>query len=483
MVSALEEYYLKNFIEGMETQAKLLSTFLTPRITVDEGGVYVTDIIDNFQGTRGLDIVVLDRFSRVVGSSGTADIMGRRMITDEITRALTGNRSESIHINKNSGQRYYALAFPLKDGATVSGVLYLSGSLENIDQTLGEIKSMMITGFVVVLTISFTIGMILARTIASPIKEVTRQAAAMAKGDFNSRITAYSNDEIGQLVNMYNYLARRLDNTLNEITSEKSKIEAILNNMRDGVLALDGAGEIVHINPAAANIIDSISPEPEGLPPRQLLQMMVGREKLDEFFSSRRVFSVDVTWEAPYRVIRVSLGSFHLEGGKADGTVVVLQDITREKELSIRQQEFVANVSHELKTPLTSMMSYIEALIEGALEDRDTAGRFLQVVHEETGRMSMLVKDLLELSRYDNLQEEIEKTPVVLTEIIDELISRVDIKNRNRAEIKVNIPEDLGTVKVDRRRIYQVIANLVDNALKYTPADGLVVISAGKKKS
>ncbi len=485
LVQSLERYYLQNFVEGVETQAKLLSTFLTPRISEEEGSNYVADIVEGFKATKDLDIIVLDRYARVTGTSGIDEMIGGRIIQEEVTKALAGTPGEQIRINPENKQRYHYLAYPIKDEGTVIGVIYLSSSLNKIDQTLREIKGIIITGSVIVLAVSFMVGMILTRTITSPIREVTRKAEQLAQGDFSQRIKAYSEDEIGQLINMYNFLASRLKSTLGEISSEKSKVEAILNYMRDGILALDGSGELIHINPAAESLLGSIATKPlkAGKLTSFLINDLIEENRLEQFYLYRQPVTFKKTWENPFRIVRLSMAPFPAEEGKLNGILVVLQDITRESEINRRQQEFVANVSHELKTPLTSIKSYVETLLEEALENKEVAYKFLRVVNGETERMVMLVKDLLTLSRLDVQEEDFGRSQVSMRDMIKEIITKMDFQGFKGREVRLNIKEETIVVNVDRSQINQVFVNLLNNALQYTPAGGLIEVFAEKRGS
>ena len=481
LVQSLENYYMRNFIEGVETQAKLLSTFLAPQINDDEVGEgHIADIVEGFRGTKDFDIIVLDRNSRVVGTSGTREMISKRIIQEEVTRALAGNATDEIRINPEDEQRHYYLAHPVKYDDMVTGVIYLSSSLENIDQTLGEIKRYIISGSVVVLLISFTVGMALTRTITSPIREVTHKASQMAQGDFSQRMQAYSADEIGQLVDMYNYLASRLHDTMEEISAEKSKVEAILNYMRDGVLALDASRVLVHINPAARELLETISQESLeiGKTPRLLLNHLIGRKNLEQFYRDNEPLTFETTWDEPYRVLRLSVAPFQAEEGRMQGMLVVLQDITREKEMIRRQQDFVANVSHELKTPLTSIKSYVETLLEEQLENKEVAFKFLEVVNRETERMVALVKDLLTLSKLDAQPENFERSKVYLQDLLEEIITNMQLNYPEGAQVKATLSKELPPVQANLSQISQVFVNLITNAMQYTPQEGLVEVKA-----
>ena len=175
------------------------------------------------------------------------------IIQQEITRALTGRRSEAVRLDPETNERMKYLALPVQSGGKNLGVVYLIGSLEPLYQIILELKFIFLTGAILVIGVTVLLSLLLARTITVPIQEVTAKARQIAHGDFRQRIAIRSQDEIGNLGDMFNYLSQQLDSTLREISSEKSKVEAILQNMADGIVALGSDGQILHFNPAARN--------------------------------------------------------------------------------------------------------------------------------------------------------------------------------------------------------------------------------------
>ncbi len=486
LVQSLEQYYLRNHINSMENQAQLLASFLAPRV-LEEDEEPIGELVEGFRGDQDVDIIVLDRHSRVLGTSGFPEMEGDRFLQEEITRALGGTPSDEIRVNPENEQRYYYLAYPIENQGTVQGVVHLSGSLESMDQIMGEIRATLISGSFLVLAISIAVGIMLARTITGPIREVTKKAANMAQGDFSQRIKSHSEDEIGHLAQMFNYLASRLNTTLQEISAEKSKVEALLYYMNDGIVAFDGEGRLIHLNPAAQRMLSQVLSIPlneQSLEQKQagwnLLQELIGEEVFQEFEGSREPFSLEVSWEQPAIALQVSLAPFQEEQGQLRGVLLVLHDITQEKEMIQRQQEFVANVSHELKTPLTSIKSYLEALQDGAMEDPQVRYQFLDVVSQETDRMVTMVKDLLELSRIDYRSVELNRKRVVLLEVVEEAREKFTLLSKVPS-LYVDVPPWI-EVNVDRERVYQVLVNLLNNAIKYTPPQGWVEINAYQEK-
>ncbi len=482
LVQSLEQYYLHTFKNGLESQARLLAALLAP----SPGGSHeaeedIVHLVREFSGLREIEIAVLDSYAHVIGASINSSMVGGRLISDEITRALAGELGEAIRYDSATGERRYYLALPLKDQRIVSGVVYLSSSLDPVDIVLKQIKLILLSGSAFALGISVLLGIVLARTITAPIQRVTRQAGLMAQGDFSQKIEVTSADEIGRLGATFNYLAERLHRNIQEISTEKSKVEAMINHMSDGVIALDGRGRLIHINPAARDLLKKflLRLPSEGRSGFHFLKRLAGPEPLRRFIRERTPVALEISREEPNITFKMALASFKEEGERLDGTLVVFHDITAEREFVRRQQEFVADVSHELRTPLTAIKSYTETLLDGAAADPAVSSHFLNVLKRETDRMVDLVRDLLELSQLDYSQVELHKTRVGLIDLATEAAEQLQQKSGSRAsEIVIDISPGLPKVWVDREKIMRVFSNLLGNAIKYTPADGRIAISA-----
>ncbi len=476
LVQDLERYYLESYKENLENQAKLLSTFISPRPLEERSAEDIAYLIKEFRGLWEMDIMVLDSNARVVGSSGSQDIIGSRLIRQEVTAALSSATSGAIRIDPSTRERRYYLAVPLASRGSTVGLIYLSGSLNSVDRTLNQIKLTLITGSGIALAIGLCLGLILTRTITSPILEVTRKAHKMAQGDFSQHIQVVSADEIGQLGRSFNYLSSRLSQNLNEISAEKSKVEAIINYMNDGVIALDPQGSVIHINPAARKIISAWPGNQLNLGDSgvQMLKRFAGPQAAGVMGNQGEPANFEVIRERPPGIFQVQLAPFQQEKGHAGGTLVVIHDISKERELIRLQQEFVADVSHELRTPLTTIKSYVEALLDGATGDQELGHRFLKVLEKETNRMVRLVKDLLVLSLLDSRQVELHKTRVSLPDLIQEAADYIQQRQENLPEILFDFPGQLPPVEVDRGRVMQVVTNIISNAVNYTSPEGFV---------
>ncbi len=487
LVQSLEQYYLRNYKESLENQARLLSVFMQPGF--GEGQAWTEDTVRlarEFRDLYQMEIIILDSFAHVIGTSGSQALIGRRLIRDEITRALAGHLSDDVRFDPANGERRYYMAYPIRNDQSTIGVIYLSGSLRSVDDTLNEVKTILLTGVGLALAVSFLLGIILTKTITTPIKEVTDQANFMAEGDFSRKIKVQAADEIGRLGETFNYLAEQLSHTINEMSSEKSKVEAIINNMSDGIIALDGKGRLIQVNPSARRLVKNLSLKVPALNSSgfYLLRNLIGPDEMRQFVRSQKPLTAEISSSVSDCTMEVKIAPFKVDKGKLDGTLIVLHDITRERELTRLQEEFVADVSHELRTPLAAVKSYVETLLDGAAEEPGVRNRFLNVLARETDRMVTMVKDLLVLSQMDSSKAYWQKNEVDLHGLALEAVEQLKQKlSDNSPRIEVLFEPGASMAYVDRDKVMRVFTNLLNNAVKYTASDGEIMISATNEES
>lgn len=478
LVRRLQSYYETDFRTALETQANLLAGFAGRYFSGEQPEGYLGDLVDDFRLQTGAEIVVVDASGMVLADTGeTQGQLGKRLGRPELTRALAGVVGSEVRRDSETGARTMYLAVPVRRDAQVVGAVGLSSSLAEVDFTLNEIKGILLKATAFALLATVFLGFALARTITQPIQEVTRQAGAIAAGEFGQPVTVRSEDEIGQLAAAFNYLRERLRETLREISSEKEKVEAVLANLSDGVLALDPAGCIVHINPAARSLLH-LRQAGEAVLGRPWEEVFpdLGLEKELARAQSGSPVTIRLQGEKTGgRILKVHLAPFK-SGENQAGVVLALQDISEQEQLESLRREFVANVSHELRTPLTTIKSYVETLLdsEGTLEP-GTGRRFLEVVNAEVDRMTRLVRDLLQLAQLDAGRVRWDKRPLDLARVVDDVVERFRVQaERGKLTLTVVAAKALPPVCADRDRIEQVLGNLIGNALKFTPPGGKI---------
>jgi two-component system sensor histidine kinase VicK len=488
LTQSLEDYYVTSFAQNLESQGLLLVNFLERYLAADEIGSTTGDIdslvLEYSRYAGAAEIMVLDNFGRVISATRqSAELRGQRIIQEEITHALTGTRSEATRLDPETKERMKYLALPVRVGNRNLGVVYLIGSLEPLYATLREIQLIFLTGALLVMGVTVLLGFVLAQTITGPIQEVTSKAEQIAHGDYRQRIAIHADDEIGRLGEMFNYLSRQLEATLQEISSEKGKIEAILNHMTDGIIALGSDGKILHLNPSAKRLLGL---QAAAEPAVETLAPLIMPVNLAELLTTGQQTSQEITLAPEQRHLHVNYVPFQMQEPEPDyytGILIVLHDVTQERELMRRQREFVANVSHELRTPLTTIKSYTEALVDGARLEPELCLSFLTTIEKETERMVRLVKDLLVLSQLDFQQVGWHKDHYALDELITEVVAELKLKYKETArQITVSLPVEPVIAYIDRDKIKQVLLNIIHNAYKYTAEGGQITISLEQQR-
>jgi len=455
LYKSLENYHMNNFDNYLEAQVRGISFTLKDNMDAKS----LKNIINMYMGPNSnvKYVYILDNKGNILASS-TGD--KGKMVTPAIVKALSGQIGSEVTDDYNSSGKIKSFAMPVynSDGK-INGVVYISGSLSGIYQTLADVNLILLSATLFAVAITMVLGYILSKTITDPIKEVTKYAQKMADGDFDVRIRIKSNDEIGKLGEMFNFLSLRLKQTLNGIQGEKNKIEAIIRFMTDGVVATDAKGRIIHFNEAAEKMLNANLEL--GMPIEGILNL----KKED----------VVATMNCGNKVLTVNIAP--LKGNQQiEGYVYVLHDITEQHKLDTMRKEFVANVSHELRTPIATIKSYVETLLYSDV-DAEYSKKFLKIIDSETDRMTRLVKDLLLLSKMDSEDNNLKFEQKNLNDIVVEAINRLSIEaQKKNQKLIVDLQETPRYVYIDRDKMEQVIVNLVTNAIKYTPENGMIKI-------
>ena len=318
--------------------------------------------------------------------------------------------------------RYRDYAEPVISNGEVEFVLYSRATTESVEENLTQSIVIIALSVVVALVLVSILGAVLANTLTQPIRELTDNAKKIAGGELNIVMEPKSGDEIGDLTITFNTMAKELNKTLSEVYAEKNKLEAVFGHMTDGILVFDSKGELTHQNPASEEFFD-------------LEDKTTFQEVFDEWIDKDDVElnlgdeSKQYVISVKNRYLNICLAPYKFVVEENDiGIIVVIQDITKHKKLEELQKEFVANVSHELRTPITTIKSYAETLLEGAMEDHELATRFLGVINSESDRMTILVHDLLELSKLDNKQINFDMKTINLTNLVQELVDKYKVE-------------------------------------------------------
>ena len=491
---SVESLYYDTFKKGIETGFKSWNTVKGWNIK-DMSNVSIDDVLTELRDNKdalyffliigdykSYSIINKDTNEIVYSSDNKYSLDKNKFLlgvlkSNNMLSAMSGEIGDKESLTYTEDATFFDYAEPvkLKEG---NFVLYFRYDREEWIGTINSFTRIILTSSIIAFLASLLLGYILSKTITVPIVSIMHKAQEIAAGDFDRVLEVKSDDEIGELTNAFNYMARELKNTLIEISSEKNKSETILNYMTDGVIAFDLSGDVIHANPAAKKMLGVTEIKDTFNSFSQKYGLGTAIEEVLYFESSG---NKEKDIKVNDKFIKVYFALFTDEEKKAEGIIAVLHDSTEQQRLENMRKEFVANVSHELRTPLTSIKSYAETLLEGASEDPETTEKFLKVINSEADRMTRLVKDLLQLSRSDNQQMNLKAQNVPFVVLVKCAIEKIQIEAKNKGLVIENyVIGDVPDIKADHDRIEQVVLNILSNAIKYTPAGGKITVYMGK---
>ncbi|UQS84295.1 cell wall metabolism sensor histidine kinase WalK [Bombilactobacillus thymidiniphilus] len=494
-VHRLEQQNVENF----KTQVQLpswmtapLSTDLSSNTTKSRRNIRNT--VKDFTNVQISEMEVIDNQGRIVATKddNNQQLVGKRTTNSQIKDAIYSGRKVTQISHSDREGSYYLSITPLINSSgennTVVGAIYIRADMDQVYKNINRIVFIFFISSLVAGIFGALISIVVARAITRPIAEMKRQANRMANGDYSGQVRVYSNDELGQLAIAVNNLSVKVEEEQENSKSERLRLDSVLGQMTDGVVATDRHGKVIIINEAAQNFLDI---DAEQATTMQLDDVL----KLDDHVTfndllndqSSQVIGPNIASDGDELTLQVDFSLTKRSTGFVTGLVCVLHDITKQQRIDQDRREFVSNVSHELRTPLTSLHSYIETLNEGAWQDPNIAPQFLKVTQEETERMIRMVNSLLSLSRLDQGTAKMNVELVNFNEMFNYILDRFDLviqKDEKKAQEegkpvkhykikRIFTRRDLW-VEIDPDKMTQAIDNIINNALKYSPDGGLI---------
>lgn len=358
--------------------------------------------------------------------------------------------------------------------------LELNGSSEPLIQAIQKGNFVFSILTAVFIIICLLIMIFTSKAIMNPIKKLIASAKKIAEGTEIDEIKYIeekkTKTEIDELVSAFNSMTSRVKDNLNEVTRQKRQIETILLHVTDGIIAFNIDGNIIHINPAATRLLKITSKEDTFKKIFKKIKVNINMEKimyLENWTATETKINIDDVY------LSLFFAPFKDENDRAAGVIVLVQDITEHVKLDNMRKEFVADVSHELKTPLTSIMGYAETLMASEY-DKDLQEKFLNVISSEAVRMTKLVNDLLELSKFDNNKKETIKSEFDLGELVKQCQENLQIEmDKKKQKVECFVTANVPKVCADKDGIERVVLNILSNSVKYTGEGGTIKIYVG----
>lgn len=427
-------------------------------------------------------ITVILPSGRVVGESETnPDELENHRGRPEIQAAFAGRAGTELRYSATVRAPMMYVAVPLIQNQAVAAVVRTSLPATLIDAALRGIYLRILTAGVCIAVLAALLGYGISRRISRPLEMLEAGAERLAAGDFSRRLEAAGTEEISRLSEAMNRMAGQLGERIRTILEQRNQQEAILSSMMEGVIAVDSRKRILSLNQTAAQWLNTSASLAAG----KLVAEIVHDEDLFRFISRTLENPAEIE-----QVIHLSSGEarwLHVHAsplcdaqGRQNGSVAVLHDITRLRKLENIRRDFVANVSHELKTPITSIKGSVETLLDGALRDPEDAPRFLEIISKQADRLNSIIDDLLSLSRIEQDEEKnnVPLEPHALANVLQSAIDACRIKAEEKRISILCLCDDNVWIRINPPLLEQALVNLIDNAIKYSPGGSEIKIEA-----
>ncbi len=480
----LGHFYLEETAHSLQARAILLEPQVR-RLMAPEATPVVTALCRQLGQETGTRFTVILASGLVVGDTEEDPTrLENHASRPEVQAGLSGHIGRATRFSHSVLHDMLYIAVPVREGEKISGVVRAAMAVDAIDRPLQGLYSKIGFGGLVVVLVTALLSLWISRRISRPLEEMTRGAERFARGELGQRLTASGSVEIAALAAAMNQMAAQLDDRIRTIVNQKSEQEAVLASMVEGVLAVDTEERILRINRAAEDLLDIRSGQSIG----RRIQEVVRKADLQRFvtraLNSREPVEGDIVFHEKEERFLQAHGTV-LRGGSGQhiGALIVLNDVTRLRRLENVRRDFVANVSHELKTPITAIKGCVETLLDGAASDPAASRRFLDIIARQGERLNAIVDDLLALSR---IEQDAEKSEIPLQngpvrEVLQAAIQSCSVgAGARRVTLELDSPKGI-SARINAPILEQAVVNLIDNAIKYSEEGSRVLVAARRE--
>ena len=440
----------------------------------------IAKLVSEFNIQKLLLVNVIDNDSKILATSsknGNDEYLAKRSFDPLVSQVIkTGESIKQIQNNADSNKRVWIYVSPVKKDNEVVGVISLMADIESVYQEVNSISKIFIVGTILSILITTVIGFVASKTVTSSIEKMSSQVKKMALGNYGTVVGIDADDEIGDLAKVFNQISKRIEEEQAVTETERRKLATIIESMMDGIITTDNNGRIILINTSAEDMLGGRNDEIFiGKDALKILNI-TEYESIEEILEAEDSLLVNASKSDDELLLRAEISKIEKEdkedltqmSTELEGYIIVLYDVTDQERQEKERREFVSTVSHELRTPLTTMNSYIEALEEGVLEDKELAPQFIDTIHKETTRMIRMVNELMQLGKMDIKEEHYEKEFIDINKMLEQITDRFALTHPEKNFIK-HIPKSPIFVEGDQDKLTQVFDNIVNNAIKYSP--------------
>ena len=478
--SFLRQTYLNNLNSQLAIQARMVGEVMRPLFeSTQPDSAEINASVQHWASILGERLTIIAPDGVVMGES---DEDYRQMVNHsdrpEVIEALANRQGSSIRFSHTVGydMLYTAIRFDSAADGSPQAIIRIAKPITQVEDDIQRIQQILFVATIVVSALAIGLVTWIAGRTSRPVQQLTLAAKQIAAGELPAQPITTNINEVEQLTQAFNHMAVQLRQEIGALESERSKLSAVLEKMTDGVFIVDDRGIIQLINPAAERIFNISQEDAIHKPLIETLRYHQPYELWQQCRETGLVqeASFDLDKRLAIQGVATALGQ------ALPGSILLLfQDITRQRQIEAMRRDFISNVSHELRTPLAALKAITETLQDGALEDHPTARQFLGRMETEVDALSLMVSELLELSRIDSGRVPLELKPTRPYDVINLAFERLYLQaERANLSLEVECPETLPGVMADASRLQQVIVNLLHNAIKFTPEGGKVTVGA-----
>ena len=472
-------FYLEQTSAELESKARMLSHQFLPLIS-PANAKEVDEACKSIGKSSGTRITIILPNGEVIGDTDeNPSEMDNHATREEIVLAKTIGSGKSVRYSKTLQKNMMYVAIPLNDGEETAALLRTSMPVASLDQGVRWVRLRLASAAILIALVLGGISWLVARRISLPILEIKNQAQRFAQGDLSIKPSAYKTEEMAALAEAMNTMAGELNNRINTIIGQRNELETVLSSMLEGVIAIDGEDRIIKINSSAAEMLDIDPGKCRGRSIQEVIRNITFQKFIKKVSPENGVFEEDiVVYNSGERILNVHGSPISDSENKKIGTLVVIGDVTKLRRLENVRRDFVANVSHEIKTPLTAIKGFVETLYHDFEHDPEKSMRFLSIILKHVDRLNALVDDLLSLSRIE--QQEEGEIRMAEADIVDVIQTAIHVCRAKAEEKKIAV-HVAGNAPVfmlmDKPLLEQAIVNILDNAIKYSEPESAIDIT------
>ncbi len=481
---SLRTFYLNERKQDLLARVRLVEDQLIPPLV--SGDFERIGRISKHLGTQSsMRLTVILPGGKVVGDTfEDPAVMDNHSDRPEVAKVLGGDTGYSVRYSHTVGENLLYVAVPLIAGGNIVGAIRGAVTISAINKALMIIFARIVIFGMVIALLAAVICWIVARRITKPLESLRDGAERFARGDFNHRIVPYACEEFADLSVSLNNMASQLDQRIKTITDKHKELETILSSMNEGVMMVDSKERIVTVNSRLTDFISIDTSDAKGKMIQEVVRNTAIQHTISSALSGCQAVEDDIVMNGDAeRFLHIYATPLVDSNGKKSGALAVMQDVTRLRQLENIRREFVTNVSHEIKTPLTSIKGFVETLLEGEISNPENSKRFLTIIEHQTDRLNALVDDLLVLSKVqrDSERKEIPVSVENVKSVVESAVTLCEVKAKSKkTEVSIECDEKINA-KINALLLEQALVNLIDNAIKYSPEKTRVTLRVVEK--